>query len=314
MYIGGTGGIIEVARSMLDDTVETYRVSNTELIFDLNESFNELAADTLLITDQNTAATCQIKVLSNVGQYALDDRVLAVKYARLSSDTSYGSMIRISEDKLEQFIVDWRGDNDTPRYYAPGSSMGYIRIYPMFADTSEVVGASNISFAVTTNTITKPLETFTAHYAVGDEINISGTTLNNGYFTLATVGTTTMTTVGALATEDLKSATLRKVEDTLMMTVNRMPLTPFTVADCASTSTTAPEIKSLYHGGLIDGMLKRAFLNDNTQIYNPKRAEDHRVIFEGFKQKVRRDMGRIGMPEPPRMRLTSMAPPLRRGM
>ncbi len=170
MYIGGTGGIIEVSRSMLDDTVETYRVSNTELIFDLNESFNELAADTLLITDQNTAATCQIKVLSNVGQYALDDRVLAVKYARLNSDTSYGSMVRISEDKLEQFIVDWRGDNDTPRYYAPGSSMGYIRIYPMFADTSEVVGVSNISFTVTSNTITKVGETFSEHFEVGDSI------------------------------------------------------------------------------------------------------------------------------------------------
>lgn len=312
MYVGGAGGIIEVARSMLDDTVETYRVSNSELIFDLNEAFNELAADTLLITDQNTAAVCDIKVLSNVGEYALDNRVLAVKYAHLSADETYGTLIRVSEDKLEQLIVNWRGDTDTPKYYAPGSSMGYIRLYPKFDDTGEVVGASDISFSG--STITKAGETFSAHFEVGDEINISGTTLNNGYKTLLTVGTTTMTTTAALVSEASQSATIRKVEDTLKMTVNRMPLTPFTVADCATTSTTAPEIKSLYHGGLIDGILKRAFLNDNTQIYDPQRAERHRVIFETFKQRVRRDIGRLGMPESPRIRRISMAPPFRRGI
>ncbi len=309
MYIGGAGGIIEVARSILDDTVETYLWSNSELIFYLNEAFNELAADTLLITDQTTTAVTQIKVLSNVGEYDLDDRVLAVKYARLNSDTSYGTLIKLSEDKLEQLVVDWRSDTDTPRYFAPSSSMGHLRIWPKFDDTSEVVGASNVSFSV--NTITKTGETFSDHFAVDDAINVSGTTLNNSYLTVATVGTTTMTVDETLVTEASQSATIRKVEDTLMMTVNRMPLTPFTISDCASTSTTTPEIKSLYHGGLLDGMLKRAFLKAGTQTYDPQQAERHREIFEGFKQKVRRDIGRLGMPESPRMRRVSMAPRFR---
>ena len=271
-----------LSSSILDDT-DTDRPlwSVSEKVFYANEAENEICSECMVIKDETTTSICNIKLLSNVGSYAMSEKIVNVISGR-SSDTG-SPYTEKDENYLDHRVSNWRAGTGTPYIMIPDAYTGYITFYPKFNTDGEVIGVSNISFAVTTNTITKPLETFTAHYAVGDEINISGTTLNNGYFTLATVGTTTMTTVGALATEDLKSATLRKVEDTALLVVNRLPATPLTTA---TISTASPEIKSSFHGYLLDGMAKRAYLKQDSEGYDKNKAKYHKDLFEESKGKI----------------------------
>ena len=294
MYIGGDGQIIDLTRkTVLDDTVgPEYKWKDDELIHYLNIITEELYKETFLVEDRATVALTQLKLLSNMGQYDLDDLVLNVKEgAKLSVNTNrnYGVLKRVSEAYLDQLRPTWREITDTvPTQFIPDCGRSSLEIYPKFNDDGEVIGTSDISFAA--STITRAGEDFSAHYAVGDEINIDGTTLNDSYRTLATVGTTTMTTTVALVTESLTSATLRKVCDTLLMVVNRLPLIPFTVADITASPGVTPEIKVSYHRKLIYGIGREAFLKEDTQTLNPKASEDNGKRFEALKAEVSRDL------------------------
>jgi hypothetical protein len=295
MNIGGDGGIIDLTRkTVLDDTIEPYRWSDIELINYLNIIYEELYKETFLIEDRATAALTQLKLLSNLGFYDLNALVLNVKEgAKLSINTNrnYGVLKRTSEAYMDQLRPAWREITDTvPQRYIPDCGRSSLEIYPKFPNTGEVVGASNITFTESTKKISKVGEDFTAHYAVGDEINISGTTLNNGYVTAAVVTATEITTNEALVDESLTSATLRKVCDTLLMVVNRLPLTPFTVADITASPGVTPEIKVSYHRKLIYGIGREAFLKEDTQTLNPKASEDNGKRFEALKAEVKGDL------------------------
>jgi hypothetical protein len=68
--------------------------------------------------------------------------------------------------------------------------------------TGVTSSSASHSFTTGTNTITRASGDFSSDgFEVGDLIEISGTVSNDGYYTLATVGTTTMTTSEALVTE-----------------------------------------------------------------------------------------------------------------
>ena len=272
--------------SVLDDTDKAlgdYGWSDTELIFALNRAYNELHK-LPLVTDQTTTAIVQIKLLSNVGAYVYDPRIIQIKDARLSVNSTYGSLIRTTENYLNKTITDWRSLTGTPQSYCPGSAHGYLSIYPKFDDTGEVTGS--ITFA-TTKVISKIDGDFSA-YAVGDSVNVDGTVKNDGYFTVATAGTTSFTVAEDLVNET-HSATLRKVMDTLLLTVDRLPTSRFTTADIAN-ATPITGIREDHQDGLVDGIAKRAYLKPDSQTFDPRKAEHHRVLFEEFKKEVRRDI------------------------
>jgi hypothetical protein len=295
MYIGGDGGIIDLARKVvLDDTVgPEYLWKDDELIHYLNIIYEELYSETFLVEDRVTVALTQLKLLSNLGIYDLDDLILNVKEgAKLTVNTNrnYGVLKRASEAYLDQLRPTWREVTDTPQCYIPDCGRSSLDIYPKFDATGEVVGISNITFTLATKKISKPGEDFTAHYAVGDEINISGTTLNNRYVTAAVVAATEITTNEALVDESLTSVTLRKVCDTLLMTVNRLPLVPFTVADITAIPAVAPEIKAKYHRELIYGIGREAFLKEDTQTLDLAASDRNGKRFEIFKAKVKKDL------------------------
>jgi hypothetical protein len=75
--------------------------------------------------------------------------------------------------------------------------------YGTYVEATGVASSSSAhSFTSGTNTITRSSGSFTTDgFEVGDEIVIAGTASNNGEYTLATVGTTTMTTTGGITTE-----------------------------------------------------------------------------------------------------------------
>jgi hypothetical protein len=303
MYIGGDGGVIDLTRKVvLDDTIgPEYLWKDDELIHYLNIIYEELYSETLLVEDRTTLALTQLKLLSNLGIYDLSDLVLNVKEgAKLSVNTNrnHGVLKRSSEAYLDQLRPSWREVTDTvPQRYLPECGRSSLEIYPKFKNTGEVVGASNIKFTLATKKIFKPGEDFTAHYAVGDEINISGTTLNNGYVTAAVVTATEITTNEALADESLTSATLRKVCDTLLMVVNRLPLVPFTVADITASPAVTPEIKTMYHRELIYGIGREAFLKEDTQTLDLQASDRNGKRFEAFKAKVKKDLAFLNRSE-----------------
>jgi len=295
MSIGGDGGIIDLARkAILDDDIEPYLWSGIELIHYLNIITEELYRETLLIEDRTTTALTQLKLLSNLSDYTIDDRVLNVKEgAKLSENTNdnYGVLKRTSQAYMDQLKATWREITDiAPTRFIPDCGRGSLSIYPKFDDEGEVVGASNITFTAATKKISKVGEDFTAHYVVGDEINVSGTTYNDGYVTATLVSATEITVTETLVNETLTSATLRKVRDTLLMVVNRLPLTPFVVADITAVTAVYPEIKTMYHRELLYGIGREAFQKEDTQTLDLAAADRNGKRFEEFKDKVKRSL------------------------
>src|SRR4030042_1655229 len=107
MYVGGDGGIIDLTRkTVLDDTVgPEYKWKDDELIHYFNIIYEELYSETLLVEDHVTVALTQLKLLSNLGIYDLDDLVLNVKDgAKLSvnRNRNYGVLKRTSEAYMDQ--------------------------------------------------------------------------------------------------------------------------------------------------------------------------------------------------------------------
>jgi hypothetical protein len=83
---------------VLDDTdSQKYLWSDVELIHLLNRCYNELIKSGLPVKDQTTAAITQIKLLSNLGLYALDSRVIQVLTASLQTDSAYGPLTHYRE-------------------------------------------------------------------------------------------------------------------------------------------------------------------------------------------------------------------------
>lgn len=286
--------LIERMRSeVLDDTIEPYLWSDTNVINYLNDTIDELSEENLMIVDQSTTAVAEVRLLSNQTLHPIDDRVIQVRYGRL--ETNDTSVIKTTEDWLEGNIADWRNtEGSSPIYFAPSASHGYLSIYPKYDATYEYVGDGDIDFTAD-HTITQATGDFSS-LEIGDEINIDGSDDNDGYFTVATVGTISFTVSETVTDESGTSATIRKVMDTLLMTVNRMSLTPFTVTDIAS-ATDITDIKSLHHSKLLNGMAKRAFLKPDSETYDKGKAEYHRGLFEVDKKRMKRSLILFNKPE-----------------
>jgi hypothetical protein len=290
--------IIDWAREeVLDDTdPQKYLWSNAELVHHLNRAINELHKASLLVKDQTTEAIMEIKLLSNLGTYALDSRIIQVTHARLEDNADYNPLTKTTEEHLNATVSDWRNKTGTPREFIPGHYSGYLCVYPKFDDEGEILGDSDISFD--TKTISQSGGDF-SDLEVGDEIYVSGTVKNDGYYTVVTAGTASILVSEALESESGTSAIIRKVRDTLLMTVNRLPSTRFTEADITA-ETVISGIRDDHCDGLVDGIAKRAFLKPDQYTYYPNKATFHKAEFEDFKKEARRDMILLHKPDHPR--------------
>jgi len=118
-------------------------------------------------------------------------------------------------------------------------------------------------------------------------VNISGSTNNNGVKTVATVGSTSFTVSETLTNESNTSALIRLVRDKLIMSVNRMPNSPFVVGDI-DDATSISDLNALHHPKLLNGMAKRLFLKPDSETYDKTKSEHHRGLFEVDKKRLRR--------------------------
>jgi len=129
---------------------------------------------------------------------------------------SYGSnLVRYSSDG-----VTWSNGSGLP--IGRWKSIVYDSTLSKFVAVSVMPieylcsSTSTLAFTSGTNTITRNSGNFTADlYIVGQTIEITGTSSNNGTYTVATVSTTTMTVNESLVTESASStATLRAIKGT----------------------------------------------------------------------------------------------------
>jgi hypothetical protein len=73
------------------------------------------------------------------------------------------------------------------------------------------------------------------------------------------------------------------------MRVYRLPLNPMSLANL----TAYPEFNQQYHDGLVDGMMHYAYLKDDTQTLDKKKAADHAGTFGAFIERAKRDLLRL---------------------
>jgi hypothetical protein len=137
-----------------------------------------------------------------------------------------------------------------------------------------VTGSADIGFVAATKKITKA--SGLSIFAVGDSVNVSGTTSNNKTVTVTLSTATELTVSETLVNEAVTSAVLRRVESTATLSVIRLPLTQITSADL----TVEPPIPEDDHISLLDGILGYAYLKQDTETYDPQKAARHLLIFQ----------------------------------
>jgi len=142
-----------------------------------------------------------------------------------------------------------------------------------------------------TKTFTLAGQGFSTYLAVGNQVDIAGT-LNDGVFTVASVAADSFTVDEAVQTETVATV-VRKVRDTLLLSVTRLPLSQLTIG---AWQTQSPEIVSTDHNKLISGILRKAYLKRDSQTFDPKAAETHRLLFERDKGKAKTARDRLRHP------------------
>jgi hypothetical protein len=277
--------ILAFSRGLLDDEKTPYLWSQSFLLTCLNQSIDDFCRKVKCLIDSTTASVCQFYALSDVSLYSVSAKIVDIKSMILASGSS--PLVRTSEGQLNLSVSDWRNSTSSygPTYYIPEAERGKVRIWRPFDDTAVVEGDSNITFTASSKTISKATGGLSV-YEAADMINIDGTTSNDGEVTAVTVSDTAIVVSETLTNETLTSATLRLVRDTVNMTVARLPLTHITEA---TLSTATIEIDELYHLDLVEGVLGYAYLKQDSETYDPKKAMTHMTLFNGHIAQARRD-------------------------
>ena len=280
--------IVNMARQdILYDTILPYRWTNNYLLHCLIRAYDELCKETKCIVDGTTTAVTEVPLLSNQSMYALHASVVYIFSARLESDGQ--PLVKKAESYMDLGFYGWRDTTGTPYMIIPDSASRYFSIYPKYNTTGYILGVSDITFDVTgvVYTIAQTTATFTDHFAVDDQIVVTGTTLNDGTFTLTNVTDTVLTTSEVIADEATTSAKLQLIKDTALLRVARKMVTRWVENDLAIATPPTPEIDVDLHYGLLDGIAKFAYLKQDADAYDPNAAQKHRDLFEDFKSQIR---------------------------
>ncbi len=286
--------IISASRTLLNDLTQPYKWTDTELLQYLNDALNTIARETDYFIDTYTSSVIHISITAGTQDYAISTNVLNLLNARLASESQFLTKTTLNE--MNEKYQTWRY-------------------------TSRVSG-TDISF---TNSGTADYLTSTTTdlsvFQPGDDIVISGSTSNNGLFTVlsSTATVLTLSTSDSLTTEasgdtviiiDPYTGTATKYltdyrtgyitiypcpeeADTLVLqTIRRFSATLATVETIGdiSTTTNVPDIRSDFHFGLCDGILYRAFLKVGVHINDPKRSQTHFTLFSKLIDSIKRDM------------------------
>jgi hypothetical protein len=196
----------------------------------------------------------------------------------------------ISLRVLNELAYDWRSATGTPYRFVPNIEQQKIRIYPYYSDGAHFSASATVSaaFTVTANTIVISTGFTTAAFAADDAIFISGTTYNEGKFTIHTVTDTTITTHEALATETSTTAIISEIQDTLILNVARLPDMSLLTVD--TWDTTSPPVQERWHSKLVPGIMAQAFGKRDTETFSPNERERSQTEWLGIIQDAKHDV------------------------
>ena len=116
-------------RTRLDDTVATYLWADAELELFANEAYEQAVVRMGGILDSDTASICTIAVTATDGTYTLDDKILHVERAKLTSQDSPLKETGVYE--LDRYNADWESSSEAPHSYTEDLNRHEIRLYPI---------------------------------------------------------------------------------------------------------------------------------------------------------------------------------------
>jgi hypothetical protein len=123
--------ILSLARGMLDDNQTPYLCSDVELLAYINKTINEFCDKTEILIDSTTTAICRITITSGTAKYALEERVVAIKRARLI--TYDQRLTKRTSQFMDRYYGDWDSamvSTGTPLAFLQDVDTGYITLYP----------------------------------------------------------------------------------------------------------------------------------------------------------------------------------------
>lgn len=269
--------------------------SDEALLRHLNTALNEWCKETGCLRDHLTEAICKVPILANKHTYAMDSRVTEIHKGYLAN----GSLVLPKSDEwLDNNIGLWQVTTGAVLWLLPDYDMGYLRLI-YYPSTSMGYWTGAATFTALTGTIALTGGLFSSYLAAGDQVVVSGTTLNGTTavpktFTVVTVATDSFTVSETVADEAPASAVIQKVTDTMWMTVSRLPLNPLTIGAIATQS---PEIRSEDHVYLVHGILREAYSKQDSQTLDVEKANKHAGLFENLKRRGRAQRDWLRMSE-----------------
>lgn len=268
--------ILDLARSWLEDTLEPYKWSTSELIHCYNAAIEKFYRRVYPF-QTDSASFCTIDVPCNTYELVMDYRIIDVEHAWLNTEETW--LTKKTSKWLDTYNPMWRNDDGTPVVYVPDPESLKMWIWPKYDADNEITGAANISFTTGPNVITYAAGGLDEIYAAGDRIQVTGTTSNNATVTVTVAAHTTLTVSQTLIAEPNTSAILRKIEDSIKMSVYRLPLTEVSLANL----TSSPEVRSMWHRGFVHGILAEAYTKQDTETYDP---ESHQKALDAFEDVI----------------------------
>lgn len=252
--------IIQKARVILDnDPTNMHRWSDSELTFYANLSEQEVCRRAFLIKDDSTAEYCTVSLTSDDNSYTLNEKVIEVLRARISTEDL--PMTHMTRRQMDEEISTWESPSSTtgtPLYFitsygteltivpTPDASYTlYLQVvrFPKYDMAVPYVG-TGLAFDATAKTITRASGGWmTDGYVAGASIYISGSsnTGNNGTKTISTITNTVITTSESLTDES---------------------------AGTAVTVSSTPEIPLAFHNDLVYYMAHLAYLKNGDNTFN----------------------------------------------
>jgi hypothetical protein len=280
-----TSDILSLSRERLQDTKAPFLWESWELLLYLNQAYNEWVKESGCILDDSTPAIIQIPILCNQPTYALHPQITEVRYGRLF--TAKKDVKVKSDIWLSQFILDWKYATGTVEYMVPDYDSGKIRVV-RFPDPSLGYFSKAFVFTASDNSISQTGAKFSGTLSAGDEVVISGTTSNGtdiipATFTVVTATADSFTVLEDITDETASAGVIRKVIDTLYLTVTRLGA----ALTATGMDTQSPEMRTEDHIKLVDGIMREAYLKKDADTLDPKASMEHGEIFEHNKLKAR---------------------------
>jgi hypothetical protein len=279
------------ARDKLDDKVLPYGWEDAELLGYLNLAYFEWCRESHCIRDDVTASVCQIPLLAGMLAYPMSPKITFVHNGWLSSGRPH--MEVKDEIWLDRNAYAWRTSGGDPRFILPDYSLGYLKVirFPL-ANKGYYSGAFTFTAP---NTISQTGTLFSTNLVAADQVVISGTLLNGTTavpvtFTVATVATDSFTVTSTIVNESAAAGIIRKVVDTLNLSVDRVPVTPLALA---GWETQALEIREDYQPYLIDGILREAYQKQDAACLDVNKSKEHAGYFEKNKAKTYNEIQRL---------------------